>query len=118
MVSERTASNAELSEFVCPHRVAGRELREFLSALFVCKSEPTEFFTELTEFAPKLSEFSLPKQHSRNIFRPALSGDMDWWRMEWPFSRVQNHFSEAEFPGKSLKLCRESDFGQISGSEI
>ena len=20
--------------------------------------------------------------------RPALSGAMDWWRMEWPFSRV------------------------------
>ena len=22
------------------------------------------------------------------IARPALSGGMDWWRMEWPFSRV------------------------------
>ena len=22
------------------------------------------------------------------ISRPALSGGMDWWRMEWPFSRV------------------------------
>ena len=23
------------------------------------------------------------------IIRPALSGGMDWWRMEWPFSRVR-----------------------------
>ena len=26
------------------------------------------------------------------IFRPALSGGMDWWRMEWPFSRVRKIF--------------------------
>ena len=31
-VSESTVSNTELSEFFCPHRVAGRELSEFLSA--------------------------------------------------------------------------------------
>ena len=24
--------------------------------------------------------------------RPALSGGMDWWRMEWPFSRVRKIF--------------------------
>ena len=51
--------------------------------------------------------------------RPALSGGMDWWRMEWPFSRVRtNIFQRPNFPGKSLKFRRKSDFCQISGSEI
>ena len=27
-----------------------------------------------------------------NQIRPALSGGLDWWRMEWPFSRVRNIF--------------------------
>ena len=26
------------------------------------------------------------------LIRPALSGGMDWWRMEWPFSRVRKIF--------------------------
>ena len=30
------------------------------------------------------------KKGSEN--RPALSGGMDWWRMEWPFSRVRKIF--------------------------
>ena len=56
-VSESTVSNTELSEFFCPRRVPGTELSEFLSAdLFVCQSELTEFFAELSVFAPKLSE--------------------------------------------------------------
>ena len=47
----------KLSEFFGPHRVPGRELSEFLSAYsFLCQSELTEFFAELTEFAVKLSE--------------------------------------------------------------
>ena len=32
-VSGSTVSNTELSEFFCPRRVPGRELREFLSAV-------------------------------------------------------------------------------------
>ena len=28
----------------------------------------------------------------RDSIRPALSGGMDWWRMEWPFSRVRKIF--------------------------
>ena len=56
-VLESTVSNTELSEFFCPHRVPGRELSEFLSAYYLCaKASSTEFFAELTEFAPKLSE--------------------------------------------------------------
>ena len=50
-------SNTELSELVCPHRVLGRELSEFLSAYYLCdKANSPSFFAELTEFAPKLSE--------------------------------------------------------------
>ena len=54
-----------------------------------------------------------------SIFRPALSGGMDWWRMEWPFSRVRKIF----FRGRNLQenpwnSRRKSDFRQISGSEI
>ena len=56
-VSESTVSNTELGEFFCPHRVPGRELSEFLSAYFLCdKATHRVFFTELTEFAAKLSE--------------------------------------------------------------
>ena len=36
----------------------------------MCKRELTESLAELTEFAPKLSEFSLPKQYSRNSIPP------------------------------------------------
>ena len=32
------------------------------------------------------------KSHCRYISRPALSGGMDWWRMESPFSRVRKIF--------------------------
>ena len=36
--------------------------------------------------------------------RPAPGGGMDWWRMEWPFSRVRKYFSEAEFSRKIHEL--------------
>ena len=51
-VLESTVSNTELCEFFCPHRVPGRELSDFLSTYYLC-DELTEFFAELTEFAPK-----------------------------------------------------------------
>ena len=70
-VSESTVSNSELSEFFGPHRVPGSELSEFLSAYYLCVSPNSpSFFAELTEFAAKLSEFSLPKQYSRNSIPP------------------------------------------------
>ena len=73
-VSGSTVSNTGLSEFLCPHRVPGRELSEFLSAYYLCaKNELTEFFSKLTEFAQnsvRLSEFSFRKQYSRNSIPP------------------------------------------------
>ena len=41
-----------------------------LSLLFVCQSELTEFSAGLTDFAAELSEFSPPKQYSRNSIPP------------------------------------------------
>ena len=67
-----------------------RAQRVSLSLLFVCKSKLTEFFAELTEFAQKLGEFSLPKQCSRNSILPVfpfcplwtLFGDPIWGRQK------------------------------------
>ena len=58
MVSDSTVSNTELSvSFLALTEFRGRELSEFLSAYyFLCQSEVTEFFAELTECAEKLGE--------------------------------------------------------------
>ena len=71
-VSGSTVSNTELSESFGPHRVPGRELSEFRSVYYLCAkaNSPSFFFPELTEFAPKLSEFSSPKQYSRSSIPP------------------------------------------------
>ena len=50
--------------------------------------------------------------------RPALNGGMDWWRMEWPFSRVRKIFFRARNLQVNPCNSRKSDFRQISGSEI
>ena len=51
--------------------------------------------------------------------RTALSGGMDWWRMEWPhFQSPKNILQRLKFPGKPLKFRRKSDYLQVSGSEI
>ena len=42
---------------------------------------------------------------SRVFFRPALSGGMDWWRMEWSLSRVRKiFFQRLKFTGKLAKI--------------
>ena len=52
-----TVSDTELCEFfLALTELRGRELIEFLSAYCLCAKANTEFFAELTEFAPKLSE--------------------------------------------------------------
>ena len=70
-VSGSTASNTELSEFFCLHRVPVRELSEFLSAYYLC--ELTEF--SLPQNSVRLSEFSSPKQFSRNSIPPFILGE-------------------------------------------
>ena len=64
-VLESTVFNTELSENVGLHRVPGRPL----GLLFVCQSELSEFFAELTEFAKKLSSL-LWNSTFKTIFRP------------------------------------------------
>ena len=44
-VSESTVSNTELSEFVCLHRVLGRELSELLSAYYLCDKANSPSFS-------------------------------------------------------------------------
>ena len=76
------------ARFQTPNSVSFFGLTEFQGANSVSSSQPiiwvskrthrvffaelTEFFAELTESAVKLSEFSSPKQHSRNstVLRP------------------------------------------------
>ena len=60
-VSESTVSNTELSEFLCPHRVPGRELSEFLSAYYLCAT------VNSPSFSPKSP--SLPQNSVSSLFR-------------------------------------------------
>ena len=81
-VSGSTVSNTELSEFFWDS-LSSRERTQWVpfSLLFVCQNELTEFFAELTEFAPKLSEaqwvlFSetvLSKQYSARFLIRSVS---------------------------------------------
>ena len=76
---------------------------------FVCKCELTEFFTELTEFAPKLSEaqwvlFSetvLSKQYSARFLKSFGLASFRWsqdkaWSLDkaTPWKRAQENFYE------------------------
>ena len=71
---ESTVSNTELSEFPGPHRVPGRELSEFLSAYYLCAKANSPSFSQNSPSLPqnsvRLSEFSSPKQYSRNSISP------------------------------------------------
>ena len=50
----------------------------------------------------------------QEIIRPALSGGMDWWRMEWPFSRVRKIFFRGRIfqqnPGNSAERASFAKF--------
>ena len=65
---ERTVSNTKLSDFFAPHRVPGRELSEFLSAYYLCgkANSPSFWRNSPSLLQNSVSEFSLPKQNSRN----------------------------------------------------
>ena len=73
MVSESTASNTELSEFFCPHRVPGRELSEFLSTYYLCAKANSAIFSQNS---PSLSQNSgsvsslLRNSTLETVFRP------------------------------------------------
>ena len=71
IVSASTVSNTELGELFRPRWLSGSELSGSLSLLLMCQRRLNEVLAELTKFARKLSEFSLPKQYSRNsVSRP------------------------------------------------
>ena len=42
--------------------------------------------------------------------RPALSGGMDWWRMEWPFSRVRKIFFRDRISWKIPEIPQKERF--------
>ena len=70
-----TVSNTELSEFFWARRVLGSELSEFLSAYCLCVPKRTHRVfprtrASLPQNSVRLSEFSPPKQYSRNSIPP------------------------------------------------
>ena len=73
-VSESTVSNTELSEFFRPHWLPGSELSEFLSAYNLCAKANSPSSSQNSPSLPRnsvrLSEFSSPKQCSRNSIPP------------------------------------------------
>ena len=60
--------------FCCPHRVPRRELSEFLSAYYLSDKANSPSFSQNSPSLPqnsvRLSEFSSPKQYSRNSIPP------------------------------------------------
>ena len=58
--------------FFCPRRVPGGELSEFLSAYYLCSKVNSPSFWQNSPSLPKKkpSEFSPPKQYSRNSIPP------------------------------------------------
>ena len=64
-VSESTASNTELSEFLGPHQVLERELSEFLSAYDLCAKANSPSFSQNSP--------SLPQNSVSSVFKTVLS---------------------------------------------
>ena len=69
-VSGSTVSNTKLSEFFGAHCVLGSELSEFISAYYLCVNANSPSSSQNSPSLPqnsvRLSEFSSPKQYSRN----------------------------------------------------
>ena len=66
------------------------------------KMDSSEDWTRITRISTQIGEKTRLVRiwPSASKIRPAPSGGMDWWRMEWPFSRVRKIFSEAEISRK------------------
>ena len=74
-VSESTVSDIQLNEFFLPLTEFQGESSMSAFGPFICGSKGTHrvfFLAELTEFAAELTEFSLPKQYSRNSIPPVF----------------------------------------------
>ena len=75
-VSESTVSNTELSEFLGPHRVPGRELSQFTSAYYLCATANSPSFPRTHRVCPKLrltAETVLEKQYSAPFLITSVS---------------------------------------------
>ena len=69
--SETTVSNTELSEFLCLHRVTGRELSQFLSADYLCVKANLPSFSQNSPSSPQNSVSPLFRNSTLEIvFRP------------------------------------------------
>ena len=73
-VSESTVSTHRTQWDFCPHWAPGRELSEFLSAYYLCAKANSPSFSQnslsVLRNWVRLSEFSSPKQYSRNSSLP------------------------------------------------
>ena len=109
-VSGSTVSNTELSEFFGAHWVPGSELSEFLSAYYLCAKANSPSVLQKSPSLPqnsvRLSEFSSPKQYSRNsietVFRPFPN---------WSFSN-----DKKKHKNNFLTLKRTSEDSRGNGS--
>ena len=86
-------SNTELSEFVGPLRVLGRELSEFLSAYYLCEKENLPSFSQnslgLPQNSVRLTEFSSPKQSETFAIGSV--------QFSWPRGAAENRFTKPGF---------------------
>ena len=70
-VSGSTVSNTELSEFFRSHRVAGRELSEFLSAYYLCEKANSPSLSQNSPSLPQNSVSSVFRNSTlETVFRP------------------------------------------------
>ena len=81
-VSETTVSNTELSELFGAHWVPVSELSEFVSAYYLCAKVNSPSLSQNSPSLPqnsvRLSEFSSPKQYSRNSIPPVSQTYNKW----------------------------------------
>ena len=119
-VSGSTVSNTELSEFFDPHRVPGRELSEFLSAFYFCAKANSPSFSENSPSLPRnsvrLSEFSSPKQYSRNSIPLPFPSPRDTRAVRGVFQKCYVVFLMCLFLLPILKEAHTKSSGTTAGA--